>query len=346
MDINELKQRALALLARLSKDEQKKMMDEMTDEMKARPFAEYSDFADCVSKNSDKDNPEAYCGAIKREAEGESADTKRSAKTKRAFPFGLAQFDVKLQVRADTDLPKGVCGRITGVLLPYGRTDTYGTRFMKGCIDRSRAEKVPAGRVPLFINMTFDGSGMHMYNARTHIGVIRSLEDVGDDAMMVADVFDTVDGRAAKDYVAAVLGAGASTGLSVGFRERQPPELKQEEIDGHKQYVAEYREIELMEGTVTPLPAVPGADVLAVRSQTDLKEFTRGLLERLPVSERSALFEEFVQQRTDADAKPAGGAPPVAAEPKAGDAKDVATEATMEDRLTAFRSTFTMEKPQ
>ena len=33
------------------------------------PFADYTDFADCVAKNSDKEDPEAYCGSIKSEAE-------------------------------------------------------------------------------------------------------------------------------------------------------------------------------------------------------------------------------------------------------------------------------------
>jgi hypothetical protein len=37
---------------------------------KGAPFAGYDDFADCVSKNSDKDDPEAYCGAIKSKTEG------------------------------------------------------------------------------------------------------------------------------------------------------------------------------------------------------------------------------------------------------------------------------------
>jgi len=35
------------------------------------PFAGYTDFADCVAKNQDKDNPEAHCGQIKHQTEGE-----------------------------------------------------------------------------------------------------------------------------------------------------------------------------------------------------------------------------------------------------------------------------------
>lgn len=33
------------------------------------PMAGYTDFADCVAKNQDKENPEAYCGAIKAQTE-------------------------------------------------------------------------------------------------------------------------------------------------------------------------------------------------------------------------------------------------------------------------------------
>ena len=35
------------------------------------PFGEYLDFEDCIAKNSDKNNPEAYCAEIKRQIEGD-----------------------------------------------------------------------------------------------------------------------------------------------------------------------------------------------------------------------------------------------------------------------------------
>jgi hypothetical protein len=35
-----------------------------------RPFAGYEDFADCVAKNQDKEDPKAYCAAIKKKVEG------------------------------------------------------------------------------------------------------------------------------------------------------------------------------------------------------------------------------------------------------------------------------------
>jgi len=38
-------------------------------EPKGEPMGPYSDFADCVAKNQDKENPEGYCGAIKAQVE-------------------------------------------------------------------------------------------------------------------------------------------------------------------------------------------------------------------------------------------------------------------------------------
>ncbi len=34
------------------------------------PFAGYADFDECVRKNQDKKDPEAYCATIKRKVEG------------------------------------------------------------------------------------------------------------------------------------------------------------------------------------------------------------------------------------------------------------------------------------
>ena len=45
------------------------------------PFANYKDFDDCTKKNSDKENPGAYCGAIKKKTEGESMNTQEKDQT-------------------------------------------------------------------------------------------------------------------------------------------------------------------------------------------------------------------------------------------------------------------------
>jgi len=41
------------------------------------PFADYEDFDACVAANSDKDDPEAYCGAIKDQVEASEFEGER-----------------------------------------------------------------------------------------------------------------------------------------------------------------------------------------------------------------------------------------------------------------------------
>jgi len=39
------------------------------------PFADYDSFDDCVAKNADKEDPEAYCASIQQQTEGETKET-------------------------------------------------------------------------------------------------------------------------------------------------------------------------------------------------------------------------------------------------------------------------------
>lgn len=60
-----------------------------TAEALAEPFADYTDFNDCVSKNSDKDDPEAYCASIKQQTESkrrEEAEPDRSTDAPTTLP--------------------------------------------------------------------------------------------------------------------------------------------------------------------------------------------------------------------------------------------------------------------
>ena len=43
------------------------------------PFAEYEDFDDCVRKNQDKNDHEAYCAAIKEKVEGKCEKVKNES---------------------------------------------------------------------------------------------------------------------------------------------------------------------------------------------------------------------------------------------------------------------------
>lgn len=46
------------------------------------PFADYKNFADCVNKNRDKKNPQAYCGFIQAQIE-KGHKTKNKNKNKK-----------------------------------------------------------------------------------------------------------------------------------------------------------------------------------------------------------------------------------------------------------------------
>lgn len=57
------------LIAKTHKSEEyKKYLEDIQ-----KPFAGYENFADCKAKNSDKDNPDAYCGYMMRQTEGEKS---------------------------------------------------------------------------------------------------------------------------------------------------------------------------------------------------------------------------------------------------------------------------------
>lgn len=60
---------------------------------KGAPFAGYDDFESCVKANSDKDDPEAYCGKIKHETEG----SRRVASQIRLSARDAAQFAIEMQ---------------------------------------------------------------------------------------------------------------------------------------------------------------------------------------------------------------------------------------------------------
>jgi len=48
------------------------------------PFASYKNFADCVAKNKNKNNPKAYCATIMRKVEGRNKNYSKGA-VKRAI---------------------------------------------------------------------------------------------------------------------------------------------------------------------------------------------------------------------------------------------------------------------
>ena len=146
-----------------------------------------------------------------------------------------------------------MAGQISGVALTFDMVDTYGTTFARGCAKRSIDTKVAAGRLPLMLD--------HEWETEAHVGVVRELVDTGTGYLMTADLFATEEGQEARRYVQNVLAADAYVGLSIGFR---PIRSEMVVIDGQR--VERFTEIELREVSLTPLPSVPGTDVVAARS--------------------------------------------------------------------------------
>jgi HK97 family phage prohead protease len=255
----------------------------------------------------------------------------------------LYRREVALEARQE-GLPEGIAGRITGVALSYEQVDTYGTVFARGCAKRTIDTKVKARRVPFLMD--------HEREVDAHVGVVASLTDTGDGLVMVADLFDTEAGREARDYVKAVMAAGAVTGLSIGF---VPKRTELAVVDGNT--VERFLEIELREVSLTPMPSVPGTDVLGARSdksppdvpeqprdsvRTDrdlLMIAARTALDALSVTDRQAVLDAYASPYLD-DVAP-GTRTDCCAPPTPTPAREDAA-VTMADRLAAVRQTYSV----
>lgn len=193
--------------------------------------------------------------------------------------------------KASDDLPEGVSGRILGRACVYGVPDAYGTMFSAGCFDRTRSEKVSSGKVQLFLD--------HDHTTRSHVGVVREVPDVGDALMMSADCFDSDAGQSGLDYCKSVLAANGFTGLSVGVYIRDGDWAQDPSPGaGANDKVYAFKEVELAEISITPLPAVPGTEVMHARRSPE--ERTRGqlvalrmLLTSIPKRELLPICAEF-----------------------------------------------------
>ncbi len=82
-------------------------------QIESKPFAGYTNFADCVSKNQDKNNPEAYCAAIKKKVEGkannnlvanEEESLIGSNKLNKALNFLLNDIETNLKKRIESEV--------------------------------------------------------------------------------------------------------------------------------------------------------------------------------------------------------------------------------------------------
>ncbi len=279
----------------INKDENRKPYSpDQLNKIEAKIKAACKNFG--VDINDDK---KSLVGAIR--------SAQRAAVPERHFHHTRLEIRVS-SLDAGDKLPDGVCGRMTGVALTYNVADDYGTVFLPGCLAKTRAEKVASGKVKLFAD--------HGPFTGTHVGVVRSLDDSGDSAVMSADLFDTEAGRAMKEYLAAVIASGADTGLSIGFR---PVDKEWRETDDGKDTLCYFKEITLREISITPVPAVPGTNVFSVRreqgetdDEQDMDLLARGLvhiLRALPEHDARTIFDRVY--------KSAGAAASATTDPKA-----------------------------
>lgn len=249
--------------------------------------------------------------------------------------------DASLEVRAEANLPPGIAGRVSGVALTYEVVDSYQTMFARKSAKRSIDTKVAARKVPLLMD--------HERTSKAHVGVITEMQDVGDALVMTADIFDTADGRAALEYVKAVLASGASTGFSIGF----VPRASEMVMVGEKP-VERFTEIELREVSITPMPAVPGAEIASARNEEEVQEAVsertdadllliaaRIALDALPVETRTALLDTY--KPTPIATETASSATHVVLETPTS-TESTARYVELEDRIKAVRSTFIVPK--
>lgn len=248
------------------------------------------------------------------------------------------------QIRAESDLPPGIAGRVSGVALTYEVVDSYQTMFARKSAKRTIDNKVAARKVPLLMD--------HERTSKAHVGVVTEMQDVGDALVMTADIFDTADGRAALEYVKAVLASGASTGFSIGFIPRASEMVQ---VSGKP--VERFTEIELREVSITPMPAVPGAEVASARNDDIVEEIVkesskrtdddllliaaRVALDALPVEARTALLDAYRPTPVPTETA-SSDAPVVLDTPTSTDS--TARYVKMEDRINAVRSTFIVPK--
>lgn len=249
-------------------------------------------------------------------------------------PVQYITSEVSLSIRAEGDLPPGIAGRVSGVALTYEVVDSYQTIFARGCAKRSIDNKVKARKVPLLMD--------HSRTVGAHVGVVASMVDSGDQLIMTADLFDTPEGRAALEYVKTVIAAGASTGFSIGFVPRRTDMVMMD-----AKPVEKFLEIELREVSLTPMPAVPGADVTGARAEDSdetqdapvrpdaelLETAAIVALEAMDPSTRAAVLSRYQLPASTATTTAARCCAPVIREP-------VDAVATMDARVQAVRSTF------
>lgn len=146
-------------------------------------------------------------------------------------------------------------GVVEGYGCAFNATDTYGTRFEKGCFARTIREwKAKKRNMPIYIN---------------HSG----LDPVGGWSVFEEDDYGLkVSGDLAtsrRDYVREMFDMNVVTGMSIGFW----PKAYRKEQDGS----ITYTDVNLVEVSLVTNPSVPGSDIESVRADLVLQKCANGV---------------------------------------------------------------------
>lgn len=132
------------------------------DRVESKPFTDYTSFQDCVNRNKEKRDPDAYCAEIQRQAEGKKSEMKYEEPTRmrdqiaqRLFskPFDELTDDEKNKVHevaisekddAHTEGPKGPENQRGGNMKDKNEKDLE----VKGKPEPEKEEKTPKAEEP------------------------------------------------------------------------------------------------------------------------------------------------------------------------------------------------------
>jgi len=96
---------------------------------KGAPFAGYDDFADCVSKNADKEDPDAYCGSIKHKVEDTKKARLATRRTASAYQIAFATDRAWFDAFADV-IEEAEASMVNAAKAKIGPTSPGNTRIM------------------------------------------------------------------------------------------------------------------------------------------------------------------------------------------------------------------------
>lgn len=198
------------------------------------PFGEYENFDACVSSNSDKDDPEAYCAAVKRKIEGESAlsDSESKALEESECPEGKVSINGEcVPVTEVDDVPPNILGaprvlsmrQLAGPIERVENNDgtvTYkNLKILSEGVWTDQKSKQPTHYVPKNLEVQEDNTVNVMHDANNDVSDVGTIDPDStfvEDGDLYADVTLHME-NAASEYADENLQTTLESGGEKGF---------------------------------------------------------------------------------------------------------------------------------